>query len=283
MNSQTAERAAAPRTTAPTWKLVTVFYLIACGFSWVAWLPLILGPDGLKVLRTAVSLPVFISAGTLGPLLACFTVYRWETGNWRAVHLIPSKAFQWIWLLLAPLIIVFTRVFVFSALFTKGGPAAWHWHIGALIGIWIPMLNYNLFGGPLFEEFGWRGFLQSRLQRKLPTWIAAVLTGTLWATWHLPLFLTVWGGVSFPLFLFILVSLSVIMAFAFNASGEVIIVAILMHSAFNAANRFLPDFLGKVPTRQYPSEEMLIALSFFLVAVVLAASTRGRLLHRRVR
>ena len=268
---------------AATWKLVAVFYLIACGFSWLIWLPLILGPDGLKVLRTAVSLPVFVCIGTLGPLLACFIVHRWETGNWRAVHVIPSSASQWTWLVLGPLLIIFTRVFVFSALITKGGPAAWHWHISALAGIWVPMLNYNLFGGPLFEEFGWRGFLQYRIQRKLPTWIAAVLTGALWASWHLPLFLTVWRGVSFPLFLFTLVSLSLIMAFAFNASGQVIIVAILMHSAFNAANRFLPDFLGKVSTRQYPSEGMLIALSFFLVAVVLAAWTRGRLLHRRVR
>jgi uncharacterized protein len=150
-------------------------------------------------------------------------------------------------------------------------------------GIWVPMLNYNLFGGPLFEEFGWRGFLQSRLQRTLPPWIAAVLTGALWATWHLPLFLTVWSGVSFPLFLLILVSLSLIMAVAFNASGQIIFVAILMHSAFNAANRFLPDFLGNVPTRQYPTEGLLIALSFLLVATVLAASTRGRLLHQGVR
>jgi hypothetical protein len=69
-----------------------------------------------------------------------------------------------------------------------------------------------------------------------------------------------------------------IMAFAFNGSGESVIVAILMHSAFNAANRFIPAFLGNVSTRQYPSEGLLIALSFLLVAAVLVAVTRGRLL-----
>lgn len=52
------------------------FYLIACGFSWLTWLPLILGPDGLKMWRAAVPLPVVISVGTLGPLLACFIVHR---------------------------------------------------------------------------------------------------------------------------------------------------------------------------------------------------------------
>jgi len=100
----------------------------------------------------------------------------------------------------------------------------------------------------------------------------------MWAVWHLPLFILGWGGVTFPLFLMTLVGVSVIMAFAFNGSGESVIVAILMHSAFNAANRFIPAFLGNVSTRQYPSEGLLIALSFLLVAAVLVAVTRGRLL-----
>ncbi len=87
-------------------------------------------------------------------MLACFIVHRWLTGDWQPVHLIPPRSFQWIWLVLGPLLIVFSRVFVFSALSTDGGPAAWRWHISALVGIWVPM-DYNLLGGPLFEEFGW--------------------------------------------------------------------------------------------------------------------------------
>ena len=276
MTSQTAEQSRS-KTALPIWKLVAVFYVIACGFSWLAWSPLILGPDGLKVLRAAVSFPVFVCVGTLGPLLACFVVHRWDTGNWRAVRLIPPRPLQWIWLLIGPLLIVFARVFVFSALSTEGGPAAWRWHVGARAGLWIPMLNYNLFGGPLFEEFGWRGFLQSRLQRTLPPWIAALVTGVMWAAWHLPLFIVGWGGVSFPLFLLILVGVSLIMAFAFNASGQALIVVILMHSAFNATNRFLPGFLGDVPVRQHPSEGVLLVSAFSLVAIVLTASTRGRM------
>ena len=106
----------------PHWKLVAVFYLIACGFSWLVWLPLVLGPEGLKVLRMQVSFPVFVCIGTLGPLLASFIVHRWNTGNWRAVHFLPSRQSQWIWLAIGPLLIVFSRVFVFSALSTEGGP-----------------------------------------------------------------------------------------------------------------------------------------------------------------
>jgi membrane protease YdiL (CAAX protease family) len=35
--------------------------------------------------------------------------------------------------------------------------------------LWLPMFNYNLLGGPLFEEFGWRGFLQAHLQKIMPS------------------------------------------------------------------------------------------------------------------
>jgi hypothetical protein len=118
--------------------------------SWLVWLPLILGPNGLKTLKTAVSFPVFVCIGTLGPLLACFIVHRWYAGNWRAVRWAPSVPFQWIWLILGPLLIIFCRVFLFSALYTQGGPGSWRWHYSALVGILIPMFNYNLFGGPPF-------------------------------------------------------------------------------------------------------------------------------------
>ena len=266
--------------TIPLWKLVAVFYFIACGFSWLAWLPLVLGPEGLKVLSTPFSFPVFASVGTLGPFLACFVAHRWEAGNWRAIRLLPRRPLQWSWLVFGPMLILLSRVFVFSALISEGGLAAWHWHIGALAGILVPMFSYDLFGGPLFEEFGWRGFLQARLQRSLPPWIASVLTGILWATWHLPLFLNGWEGIPFPLFLLASVGLSVIMAIPFNASGQAVLVAILMHSVFNAANEVLPVFLDNTSIRQHPSEGLLIALSLILVAVALTAFTRGRLLHR---
>jgi membrane protease YdiL (CAAX protease family) len=134
-------------------------------------LPLILGPLGLKVLRASVSLPVSICIGTLGPAIACFVSHRMEAGNWRAVRVFPPLDRRSLWLLGGPLAILFCRFFLFAALITKGGPAAWHWHPSALAGILIPMFNYNLFGGPLFEEFGWRGYLQSHLQQMFPPWM----------------------------------------------------------------------------------------------------------------
>jgi hypothetical protein len=67
------------------------------------------------------------------------------------------------------------------------------------------------------------------------------------------------------------------MAFAFNASGRAVVVAILMHSAFNASSRFLPAFLGNTPTREHPPAEVLLGFSFLLLAAAVVAFTGGRL------
>ena len=153
------------------------------------WTPAVLGQDGLKWLHIAPSFPIVASIGTIGPFAACFIANRLQTGNWQAIKVFPRQGLRLLWLLLGPLLVLFCFFVVFSALLSNCPPNRWHWHVEALAGLLIPMFNYNLFGGPLFEEFGWRGFLQSRLQRAMPPWIAAIYVGTLPAASHLPLFL----------------------------------------------------------------------------------------------
>lgn len=74
-----------------------------------------------------------------------------------------------------------------------------------------------------------------------------------------------------------MISLSMVFAYAFNSSGGSVLVAILMHSAFNSSSRFIGLFLDSTPTHEHPSAEVLIGLSFFLVAITMIAMTRGRL------
>ncbi|MGE5347894.1 MAG: CPBP family intramembrane glutamic endopeptidase, partial [Actinomycetota bacterium] len=42
--------------------------------------------------------------------------------------------------------------------------------------------------GPLSEEFGWRGFLQKRVNTEFSPVIGSIVIGVVWALWHLPLF-----------------------------------------------------------------------------------------------
>jgi uncharacterized protein len=261
----------------PTWKAVSLYYAIACGWAWLAWSPVALGPGGLKLTSWNASLPVFSCIATLGPLLGCFLVHRVESGNWRAVRLLPRTPLQWLWVLFGPLLVLISFFVIFPALVSEGSPAHWHWHPAVLMGLWFPMFNYNLLGGPLFEEFGWRGFLEPRLQQVMPPWIAAVCVGAMWAFWHAPLFLMSWSSAPPLIFLLIEIGMSTLMALAFNASGGAVLVAILMHSALNASSAFLDPFLGGTPTREHPSAELLIALALLAPAVVAVLITRGRL------
>jgi uncharacterized protein len=46
-------------------------------------------------------------------------------------------------------------------------------------------------GGPLGEEFGWRGYALPAMQEYMSWRSASLLLGTIWGIWHLPLlFLT---------------------------------------------------------------------------------------------
>ena len=52
----------------------------------------------------------------------------------------------------------------------------------------LPLFLYaSCFGGG-FEEFGWRGILQPKLEEKFSFPVATIITGIIWALWHLPLY-----------------------------------------------------------------------------------------------
>lgn len=42
--------------------------------------------------------------------------------------------------------------------------------------------------GPLSEEFGWRGFLQKRVNKEFSPVTGSLIIGATWSLWHLPLF-----------------------------------------------------------------------------------------------
>lgn len=261
---------------------VFLYYGIAIGWAWLIWAPLVLGADGLKLLSINPSLPVLTCLATLGPSLGCLITHRLETGNWKPIHLLPATRGRWIWVLLGPLMILLCTFVIFPAFISSGSPARWQWHPSVLAGLWLPMFNYNILGGPLFEEPGWRGFLQPRLEEMMSPWIAAVCVGLMWAAWHTPLFFVSWTSASPLSFLLIEVGVSILIAFAFHSSGNAVLVAILMHDTFNQSSRFIGPFLGDTPTRSHPSAEMLIAFAYLVMALIIVSLTRGQL-HLPVR
>lgn len=91
----------------------------------------------------------------------------------------------------------------------------------------------------LGEEIGWRGYLYPQLEKKMAFIKAALLTGFIWAIWHLPgLLMTDYGNnapwyTSVPFFIITLTSISLPMSYLCKKANS-IWPAVLFHGAHNA-------------------------------------------------
>ncbi|WP_417525084.1 CPBP family intramembrane glutamic endopeptidase [Marinovum sp.] len=105
------------------------------------------------------------------------------------------------------------------------------------VGAVALMVAFNLILGPLGEELGWRGVLQTRLGAQMGWLEAALLTGVIWAAWHLPLWTieSPHAAISLPLFAGHVMLYSVIIGAAHTLSGGSLLPAILLHLSFNLA------------------------------------------------
>lgn len=252
------------------------FYAFAILFSWIAWLPLVLGRNGIGLIPLNVPMPWTI-AGTLGPPVAAILMWRREPGGVRAAlreRLRPSWSGV-VGAIAGILVIAVTFVGGTALLLTRNPPAGWHIGAVSLYGFhWLT----TLLGGPIFEEWGWRGYAQPRLQRAFGPLAAALIVGVGWGLWHLPLFLvSSWSSASIPSYVAMVTALSVLMAWGFNLSRGWIVACILMHFTYNASSRVLGEFLGDASLRSWPDPVLAILLAFVMAAGVLVAVTRGRL------
>ena len=136
---------------------------------------------------------------------------------------------------------------------------------------------------PLGEEFGWRGFAQPRLQRRLGALWAAVIVGILWSTWHIwPVFVP--GGSK--LFLpsdvaqtyIRLISTAVIYAWIYNSTGGSLPAVMVAHAAHNIDSGFIPG-ASVDPTHLGP---LLGALCYAVAAIVIVLATNRGTLTRRL-
>ena len=142
-----------------------------------------------------------------------------------------------------------------------------------------------IMGGPLFEEPGWTGFAQPRLQQMYGPLLGGLLLGGLWALWHLPGFLIPSEDVrdipprgtvlDFAVFALALVGLRLIIIWVVNNTRNSVLMAILVHASWNT-------FYATSLIRLFPSPAVLGSYSNLTIAacalgLVLLAATRGRI------
>ena len=88
--------------------------------------------------------------------------------------------------------------------------------------------------GPLSEKFGWRGFLQKRLNNVFNPFLSSIFIGCVWSFWHLPLFYMNGAsqhefGIPFLSFLVSVSSSAFVYTYIFQVSKGSLFSAILLH------------------------------------------------------
>jgi membrane protease YdiL (CAAX protease family) len=259
------------------------FFALAYAVSWLAWTPYILSEDGFAVLPLRfpqllgdTQLAGILPGAYLGPLLAAFLVTVVTEGadgvrSWRA------RLFRWRvgtrWYAFALVAAPISTMLATLAL--PGGEDALRLPPLTLLLAYVPLLVVQYLTSGLAEEPGWRDFALPRLQHRHGT----LVLGVLWTGWHLPLFLTSWGGgvpdpTALAQFTVVAIALSVVITWVFNRAQQSVPVIMLLHATFN-------NFLGVALPEFFPGLDPRTswgpALGAAVLAIVLIAVTQGRL------
>ncbi len=229
-------------------KHLALFLSVTFIWSWGFWLIPYLHANG-------VVLPGFLlgfaaengSPAAWGPMIGAI-VAATASGGWRAVLSLLKRGisfrFGWRWYLaiftIFPLIIGISVIIELLA----GGtlPPSEAMQNSAIIP--IAFVFILLLGGPLQEEFGWRGTLLDPLQDRLSALWASLIVGFVWGIWHIPLFhipndtsyydRPLWG------LLVTTMMISVLFTWIYNNTNRSIAAVLVFHTMFNLSHYVFP-------------------------------------------
>ncbi len=220
---------------------LAIFLLLTFGWTWGLWVIIMLLPGLQSAVKTTLML-----ASAFGPSLAglvTVAVFDGVPGLKRWLLRCLFWRLGWGWFAIAALVPLFAMAIALGLHAALGGivpasPAAGHLWLSVLIVVQIFVL-----GGPLGEEFGWRGYALPVLSRHIGWRGAGIALGVVWATWHLPLFwMTGTAQATLPMLPFLAgtIALSVLFArLAVNTRFSVL-PAIWLHGAINAGSWAIP-------------------------------------------
>jgi uncharacterized protein len=248
------------------------FFALAFAWSWAGWLAAPLLKPTLPIAATA----AFLLAG-LGPSLAAIAVVTHQGGR-AALRAWLKRCLQWRvgwrWIALAFFFPVVFMGLAAAAHVALGGvlpdsPAKGHMLLAA-----VNFLLVFLIGGPLGEEFGWRGFAQPALQARWGWRSASLVLGVVWAVWHLPLFYSPGTAQShLPLGWYALsaVASSVVFAWLYQRSRGSVLPALVLHTAVNAWSSVIPVMVQPDGSNLRPFQLVVAILVSTAVVMLLRA------------
>ena len=261
------------------------FFVLAFGLSWLAWTPYVLSENGLGLVP--ISFPVILGntqlvgvlpGAYLGPILSAFLVTALAEGRpglrrWLGRFLKWRVSWRWYLSVILGVPLVLT-------LATLPFSRDWHLPTVTVLAAYAFGLVFQIVTTGLAEEPGWRDFALPHLQPRFGPLRGTLLLGVLWGAWHLPLFLTEWGGphvewTAVVEFVASAVMISLVMTWVFNRTGESLPLAMILHTSVN--NFFSVAWLAIFPAVSEQAGPHIVLIAFTIAAVVVVTATRGRL------
>jgi membrane protease YdiL (CAAX protease family) len=257
---------------------VVSYLVLAFTIFWASWMPvLIFG---------APPRPFSAVGAILGLTLPAFLITAATDGR-AGVHDLLRRMLQWRvgigWYLLAMLAIPIGALLLAPVFLgqppLRGLPQNWP----LLFTEFVPQLLLALVTVQLFEELGWAGFVQHRLQIRHGALKASLLVALAFAFLHLPTYLSapISGASAIRDLSVILIVIPlaicfrILITFAYNRPRFSVLIAAISHASFNEASEIMP------PNVPGPLAEILVFASVGLLALLAVVISKGTLAYNR--
>lgn len=210
-------------------------------------------------------------ASAFGPGLAAVTVVLGFEGRaglrrWLAHCLRWRVGWRWYAVtFLGPTLILLAALAIHAAL---GGEIPASPYADRLLMAVAQFAVIAIFGGPLGEEFGWRGYALPALTARIGWRGAGVVIGIAWALWHAPLlFMAETAQANLPVAMFLIstIGLSVVFARLGVHVGFSVLPALLLHSVINWWSMIVPIAADGQAYYLVASIAIVVALIAYLV------------------
>lgn len=213
-------------------------------FSWILWIPSFIYGHGSLIYGDWVGGLRII--GIFGPTIAGFLLTYTEERSLGVFELLRRGwYFEKIHYLVIAIVLIpiLCLLSLWLAIITEGvippdivNLSRWDIIIPNIITIFF-------IGGPLQEEFGWRGYALDRLESKYNALSSSLIIGALWSLWHLPSFFspsTIQYQQSFFSFLSSVLLLSILFTWLYNNTGRSVLVVMVFHTSVNVSYWIIP-------------------------------------------
>jgi len=247
---------------------LVLYFLIAFGFTWLFWTLKALAVRGL--LGSSILVDFLASPdnpAAWGPFVSAVLLTWWYEKGRGVIGLLKRGVdyrFAKVWwiptILLFPIII--GGALLMAMLAGESIPELF-W-VSSPFLIVVNFVLYLLTGGPLQEEFGWRGYALPRLQSRFNALVSSIILGFMWGLWHLPYFFIgteiIYAYGVLPL-IFSDILIAILLTWLFNNTGGSILVSLIFHNMFIMSADMFPALETQVGSLFY---------LIFLIAAVIA-------------